>query len=342
MAPDDVTSAIGRSDARRHDLGDDAAAGRSAAAGLSDLRHSAGDLGGRDRQFLRHPADRAAPGDVRTLDSSALLAVPFFIFAGEIMAAGGISRRLVDWTKSLFGGTRRACRSPRSATCVVFGAISGSSAATVAAVGRITFKPMLDAGYDGRFATGLLTASGLIDNMIPPAIAMILYAIVAEQSLVRIFTAGFVPGLLFAFGLRGLHRAANRRSTIEPPEPFRWRRFGARDRQRRHWALGMPVIILGGIYTGMLSANEAGGVACVYAIMVSMLVHREVGFAEIARAHAAAPPTSPRRLMVDRRLGGRVLLAAHHQRRSAVAHRVLRGARACRPGCCCWSSMFCC
>ena len=128
-----------------------------------------------------------------TLDSSALLAVPFFIFAGEIMGFGGVSRRLVDWTKSLLGGTKASLPITTVGTCVVFGAISGSSAATVAAVGRITFKPMVDAGYDVRFATGLLTASGLIDNMIPPAIAMILYAAVAEQSLVRIFTAGFVP-----------------------------------------------------------------------------------------------------------------------------------------------------
>ena len=110
-----------------------------------------------------------------TLDNSALLAVPFFIFAGEIMGTGGISRRLVDWSRSLFGGIKASLPITTIATCVVFGAISGSSAATVASVGRITFKPMIDAGYDRKFAAGLLTASGLIDNMIPPSIAMILY-----------------------------------------------------------------------------------------------------------------------------------------------------------------------
>ena len=160
------------------------------------------------------------------LDSSALLAVPFFIFAGEIMGYGGISRRLVDWTKSLLGGTKASLPITTVGTCVVFGAISGSSAATVAAVGRITFKPMVDAGYDVRFATGLITASGLIDNMIPPAIAMILYAAVAEQSLVRIFTAGFVPGLLFALAFAAYILVKSWRSTIDPPEPFRWRRLG--------------------------------------------------------------------------------------------------------------------
>jgi C4-dicarboxylate transporter DctM subunit len=215
-----------------------------------------------------------------SLDSAALLAVPFFIFAGEIMAAGGISDRLVAWAKSLFGRSKASLPITTVATCVVFGAISGSSAATVAAVGRITFRPMLDAGYDRRFATGLLTASGLIDNMIPPSIAMILYAIVAEQSLVRIFTAGFVPGLLFAFAFVAYVLVKSWGSAIDPPEPFRWARLG-RETLNAAWALGMPVIILGGIYTGVLSANEAGGAACVYAILVAMFVHRDVGVTQL-------------------------------------------------------------
>lgn len=215
-----------------------------------------------------------------SLDSAALLAVPFFIFAGEIMAAGGISGRLVAWAKSLFGRSKASLPITTVATCVVFGAISGSSAATVAAVGRITFRPMLDAGYDRRFATGLLTASGLIDNMIPPSIAMILYAIVAEQSLVRIFTAGFVPGLLFAFAFVAYVLVKSWGSAIDPPEPFRWARLG-RETLNAAWALGMPVIILGGIYTGVLSANEAGGAACVYAILVAMFVHRDVGVTQL-------------------------------------------------------------
>jgi C4-dicarboxylate transporter DctM subunit len=215
-----------------------------------------------------------------SLDSAALLAVPFFIFAGEIMAAGGISGRLVAWAKSLFGRSKASLPITTVATCVVFGAISGSSAATVAAVGRITFRPMLDAGYDRRFATGLLTASGLIDNMIPPSIAMILYAIVAEQSLVRIFTAGFVPGLLFALAFVAYVLVKSWGSAIDPPEPFRWRRLG-RETLNAAWALGMPVIILGGIYSGVLSANEAGGAACVYAILVAMFVHRDVGVTQL-------------------------------------------------------------
>jgi C4-dicarboxylate transporter DctM subunit len=227
-----------------------------------------------------------------TLDSSALLAVPFFIFAGEIMGHGGISRRLVDWTKSLMGGTKASLPITTVGTCVVFGAISGSSAATVAAVGRITFRPMVEAGYDVRFAAGLLTASGLIDNMIPPAIAMILYAAVAEQSLVRIFTAGFVPGFLFALAFVGYILVKSWRSSIDPPEPFSLRRLG-RETVNAAWALGMPLIILGGIYSGLFSATEAGGVACIYAIVVTMLIYREADLAAfMALTRRAAYVTS--------------------------------------------------
>ena len=152
-----------------------------------------------------------------SLDNSALLAVPFFIFAGEIMGTGGISRRLVNWSQSRCSAARRASLPITTiATCVVFGAISGSSAATVASVGRITFKPMIDAGYDRRFAAGLLTASGLIDNMIPPSIAMILFAAVAEQSVVQTCSAaGLCRASLFALAFAAYVWIKGHRSAID-------------------------------------------------------------------------------------------------------------------------------
>lgn len=215
-----------------------------------------------------------------SLDNSVLLAVPFFIFAGEIMGTGGISRRLVNWARSLFGGSRAGLPMTTIATCVVFGAISGSSAATVASVGQITYKPMLDAGYDRKFAVGLLTASGLIDNMIPPSIAMILFAAVAEQSVVKIFTAGIVPGILFALAFAAYVWLKSRRSAAEKSQPFSIHRlFG--ETFNAFWALGLPIIILGGIYTGIITATEAGGVSCVYAMLVSVAIYREIKWAEL-------------------------------------------------------------
>lgn len=215
-----------------------------------------------------------------SLDNSVLLAVPFFIFAGEIMGTGGISRRLVDWSKSLFGGSRASLPITTIATCVVFGAISGSSAATVASVGGITYRPMIDAGYDRRFATGLLTASGLIDNMIPPSIAMILFAAIAEQSVVKIFTAGIVPGILFAMAFAAYVWLKSHRSSVDTPERFCARRL-ARQTTSAFWALGLPVLILGGIYSGAITATEAGGVSCVYAILVSAMIYREIRWQDL-------------------------------------------------------------
>ncbi len=211
-----------------------------------------------------------------SLDSFTLLAIPFFIFTGEVMSRGGLAQRLVDWTRCLFGRSKASLPLTTVGSMTMFGAISGSAPATIAAVGRITLKPMLDAGYDKRFAAGLLTASGVIDNVIPPSVAIIIFAAVAEVSVVKLFAAGFIPGLLFAlaFGLYVWLRAA-RSTAVAVGEPFSLRRF-AIETKRAFWALGMPVVILGGIYGGVFSPTEAAGVAAAYAVVVSMLIYREV------------------------------------------------------------------
>ena len=138
-----------------------------------------------------------------SIDKFALLAVPFFIFAGEIMGRGGVSKRLLDWVASMIGGMRGSLPLTAVGTATVFGAISGSTAATVAAVGSIMYKPLRDAGYSERFSSGTLTSSGAIANIIPPSIAMILYGFATETSVVQLFAAGIVPGLLLAtmFGI---------------------------------------------------------------------------------------------------------------------------------------------
>ncbi len=220
-----------------------------------------------------------------SIDKFALLAVPFFIFAGEIMARGGVSKRLLDWVASMIGGMRGSLPLTAVGTATVFGAISGSTAATVAAVGGIMYKPLRDAGYSERFASGTLTSSGAIANIIPPSIAMILYGFATETSVVQLFAAGIIPGLLLAamFGVYIYIHAA--RSGIGKVDTVSFARFVAATRQGA-WALGAPTIILGGIYSGIFSPTEAAGVACVYAIFVTMVVYRDVSFRELFDAAA--------------------------------------------------------
>jgi C4-dicarboxylate transporter DctM subunit len=219
------------------------------------------------------------------LDQSVLLAVPFFIFAGDVMARGGISRRLIDWVSSMMGGMRGSLPITALGTATLFGAISGSTAATVAAVGSLTYTPLKDAGYSPRFASGLLTSSAALSNIIPPSIAMILYGFVAEVSVIKLFLAGILPGLFMALLFAIYIFWFAHKNRINDGRSFEKRLFW-----RATWAtlpaLGTPVIILGGIYSGLFSPTESGGVACVYAILVAVFINREMTLSEVASSAA--------------------------------------------------------
>lgn len=217
-----------------------------------------------------------------TLDSFALLAVPFFIFVGEIMGKGGVSRRLVGWCDAIFASVRGGLPITSVAACTVFGAISGSSPATVAAIGRITYEPMRRSGYSEKFASGVLTSSGVIANIIPPSVAMILYATSAQESVVQLFTAGILPGLLFAAVFMAYIYWRALRDGVAAEGGFSLARVWDETKVSA-LSLGMPVIILGGIYSGIFSPTEAAGIACVYAIAVTMLVYREVDIPGLLR-----------------------------------------------------------
>ena len=204
-----------------------------------------------------------------------LLAVPFFIFAGELMGRGGMSKRLVAWALSILGGVRGSLPLTTVGTSTVFGAISGSSPATVAGVGRLLYPSLRSKGYNEKFSTGVITSSGAIAIVIPPSIAMILYGVSAEEDIALLFIAGILPGLLMAF-LMGLYIFFYARlKGIREAEGFSVRRFLVTTRDGV-WALGSPVIILGGIYSGWFSPTESGGVACVYAILVTRFIYRDI------------------------------------------------------------------
>ncbi|HWV52935.1 TRAP transporter large permease [Pseudorhodoplanes sp.] len=221
-----------------------------------------------------------------SVNAYALLAIPYFIYAGELMGRGSVAQRLVDFVQSGVGSLRGSLGITTVGTATIFGAISGVSAAAVATIGRVMYPSMTKAGYPKPFAAGLITAVGAIDIIIPPSIPMIVYGAAAQESVPRLYAAGILPGLLIAGLLAGYVMWRARRENFGAGEPFDRSHF-FRATVRGLWALGAPVIILGGIYGGVFSPTEAAAVACIYAILVTRLVFRELSFAEIIEAAAA-------------------------------------------------------
>jgi C4-dicarboxylate transporter DctM subunit len=210
-----------------------------------------------------------------SIDKFVLLGVPFFIFAGELMGRGGISRRVINVMLTIFGGARGSLGLTTIGTCEFFGAMSGSSPATVAAVGRLLYPALREHGYDEKFAVGLVTSSGAIASIIPPSLVMILYGASAEQSVAALFLAGVVPGLFIGLLVAIYIYVYALRRGIREGSTFSLRAFLVAMRKGA-WALGTPMIILGGIYAGIFSPTEAAGVAGIYAVFVTFLVYREI------------------------------------------------------------------
>jgi len=214
------------------------------------------------------------------LDNFPLLAVPFFVLAGEIMAQGGIAKRVVIWVISLIGGVRGSLAVTTVAASELFGAMAHTAVGTVVAVGRMTYPSLRQGGYNEQFAIGLITSSGAIAVVIPPSIAMILYSLSAQQSAVALFTAGVLPSLLLGF-VDALYVMLYARIKAVPlTARARWKAIWASTKEAS-WSIGTIVVIFGGIYGGVFTPTEAAGVAVVYSLFVTMVIHREVGIREL-------------------------------------------------------------
>ncbi len=209
-----------------------------------------------------------------------LAAVPFFILAGNLMETGGISRRLVDFAKSIVGGVQGGLAISCVLTCMIFAAVSGSSVATTFAIGTILIPALIKLGYPTSYAAALQATSAELGVIIPPSIPMILYGVAAEVSIGELFIAGFGPGVLISGALMLFVWAY-----------CKWKGWGKHDGEgrlgfwaaswRAAWALLMPVIVLGGIYGGIFTPTEASAVAVAYALVVGMLVYREISLADL-------------------------------------------------------------
>ena len=209
-----------------------------------------------------------------------LAAVPFFILAGNLMETGGISRRLVEFAKSIVGGVQGGLPMTCVLTCMIFAAVSGSSVATTFAIGAILIPALIKHGYPTSYAAALQATSAELGVIIPPSIPMILYGVSAEVSIGELFIAGFGPGILISGALM-----------LFVWVYCKWKGWGKNDGDGRlgffkatrqaAWALLMPVIILGGIYGGIFTPTEASAIAVVYALIVGMLIYREIGIKDL-------------------------------------------------------------
>jgi C4-dicarboxylate transporter, DctM subunit len=206
------------------------------------------------------------------LDKEVILSIPLFILCGNVMSRGSIAQRLIrilaSITKPLPGGLAVAC----VLSCAVFAAISGSSIVTMLAIGSVMYPAMRQAGYDLKFTLGAIMSGGTLGIIIPPSIPMIIYALVTETSVTDLFAAGFGPGILLTLVLATYSVWINRKM---PNELFSTAEF-AEAFKRGIWSLLLPVILLGGIYSGYFTATEAAAVALCYAILVEVFIHREL------------------------------------------------------------------
>jgi C4-dicarboxylate transporter, DctM subunit len=216
------------------------------------------------------------------LDSFPLLAIPFFILAGEIMGQGGIARRLVAWITAVIGGVRGSLPLTTIASSELFGAISGSSVGCVAAVGRLMFPALREAGYGDRFSVSLIASCGAIAVIIPPSIPMIIYGATAQQPVTELFLAGFMPGILIGLFSAAYVLLRSRRDVGAVRVPFSWPNVWSATKDAS-WALGTLAVIFGGIYSGAFTPTEAAGVAVVYAIFVSCFIYRDLDLAGLWR-----------------------------------------------------------
>ena len=208
------------------------------------------------------------------LDKEILLAIPMFLLAGAVMTRGSIAKRLIRIMIALTAPIPGGISVATVLSCAIFAAISGSSIVTMLAVGTVMFPALISNGYPRSFSIGLICASGTLGIIIPPSIPMILFGIMTETSITKLFLAGIVPGLLLAFLLAGYSVLVNRhrdRSNWDKDEILASIRSG-------FFALALPVLLLGGIYSGYFTPTEAAAAALVYSLIVEGLIHREIGF----------------------------------------------------------------
>lgn len=233
----------------------------------------------------------------RSMDKFALVVVMFFVLCGNIMTTGSIVKKLINTANVMVGFLPGGLAMAGVLACGFFGAISGSTVATVVAIGGFMIPALIENGYDEKFSVGIMTTSPILGVIIPPSIAMILYAMVSNDQLEALFLTGFVPGIIIMLAM-SLYAY------------FACRKMGMKQRQKPTvsevisvlkesiWALMLPVLIFGGIYSGLFTANEAAVVACFYAFFVEIVIHKDMKVGDVKKVIVSSALTSATLLII--------------------------------------------
>lgn len=230
-------------------------------------------------------------------DSFTLLAIPLFMITGRLMEWGGISKRLINLSMNVVGGIWGGLGNVAVLACMFFAAISGSAPATVVAIGSIMVPAMVEDGYDKSFAAALLAAAGIIGVIIPPSILFVSYGVSLGVSIGKLFVAGVIPGIIMGLSLMLIcyvtARVKGWKSHVTPT--FRGFLVALRE---SIWGLLMPIIILGGIYSGLFTPTESAAVACVYSVFVGMFIYKELSLKKMYISFYEAGTTSAMVLLI--------------------------------------------
>ena len=233
----------------------------------------------------------------RSMDKFALIVVLFFVLCGNIMTTGSIVSKLIKTANCMVGFLPGGLAMAGILACGFFGAISGSTVATVVAIGGFMIPALLENNYDEKFSVGVMTTAPILGVIIPPSIAMILYAMVTNDPLEALFLTGFVPGFLIMFFMSlYAYFFCKRRDTMTMPKPSLQEVFATL--RESFWALMLPVLIFGGIYSGYFTANEAAVVACFYAFIVELFIHRDLKLREVKGVVISSAITSSTLLVI--------------------------------------------
>jgi C4-dicarboxylate transporter DctM subunit len=211
-----------------------------------------------------------------------IMAIPFFILAGNFLTHGGVARRMINFATSMVGHWHGGLALAGVMACALFAAVSGSSPATVVAIGSILLPGMVKAGFPMKFGAGVITTSGALGILIPPSIVMVMYSVATNTSVGSLFMAGVIPGLILATMLGGMtwYRARKFNYPRQPKASWseRWKAFRA-----SAWGLMLIVVVMGGIYSGIFTPTEAAAMSAVYAAFVAVFVYRDLSFKDVPK-----------------------------------------------------------